>query len=98
MNWNTLDIKPKDNSWILIQSSLKNVPKYEVCIYENGEWFIPSNDDVCEESDIIKWCYIENPSAEQSAEQCSYCGNENVTTESDGVWCYECCTWESKKV
>ena len=45
-------------SWVLIQSSLKNVPKYEVCIYGNGEWYIPANDDVCQESDIVKWCYI----------------------------------------
>ena len=41
MNW--IDFKkdkifPKDNSWVLIQSSLKNTPKFEVCYYdENGE-------------------------------------------------------------
>ena len=58
MKWNNIDIKPKEDSWVLIQSSLKNVPKYEVCIYDNGEWYIPANDDVCQESDIVKWCYI----------------------------------------
>jgi hypothetical protein len=64
MNWNNIDIKPKEDITkyiqllVLIQSSLKNVPKYEVCIYGNGEWYIPAYDDVCEESDIIKWCYI----------------------------------------
>jgi len=52
-------------------------------------------------------CYIENPSAntfnsknfhsEQPYEQCSFCGNENVTIVCDGVWCTECSSWESKK-
>ena len=117
MNWNSTDIKPKDNSWVLIQSSLKNTQKYEVCIYENGVWVIPSNklfmDKISyvvmlKESDIAKWCYIENQSAntfnsknfhsEQPYEQCSFCGNENVTIECDGVWCTECSTRESKKV
>jgi hypothetical protein len=51
--------KPKDNSWVLIKSSLKNVPKYEVCYYKNDEWYIPCYDDVCQEKDIIKWTYIE---------------------------------------
>lgn len=52
--------KPKDESWIIIQSSLKNVPKFEVCFYKNNEWFLPANDVSCEENDIIKWAYIEN--------------------------------------
>ena len=60
MKWNNIDIKPKEASLVLIQSSLKNVPKYEVCIYDNGEWYIPANDDVCQKSDIVKWCYINN--------------------------------------
>jgi len=51
--------KPKDGSRVLIQSSLKNAPKYEVCYYENDEWYIPSYDDVYEEKHIIKWSYIE---------------------------------------
>ena len=108
MNWNSTDIKPKDNSWVLIQSSLKNVPKYEVAIYENEEWYVPSNDDVCQESDIAKWCYIEKRQSantfnskkfhsEQPYGECSFCGNENVTIECDGVWCTECSTWESRK-
>ena len=58
MKWNNIDIKPKEGSWVLIQSSLKNVPKYEVCFYGDGEWYISANDDVCQESDIVKWCYI----------------------------------------
>ena len=58
LKWNKIDIKPKEDSWVLIQSSLKNVPKYEVCIYGNGEWYVPANDDVCQDSDIVKWCYI----------------------------------------
>lgn len=62
MNW--IDFKkdktsPKDNSWVLIQSSLKNTPKFEVCNYKNGEWYLPSYDDSCDENDIIKWVYIE---------------------------------------
>ncbi len=52
--------KPKDDTWVLIQSSLKNTPKYEVCYYDkNGEWYMPCYDDVCDEKDIIKWSYIE---------------------------------------
>jgi len=50
---------PIENSWVLIESSLKNVPKYEVCMYRNGEWYLPSYDDSCEEGDIVAWCYIE---------------------------------------
>ncbi len=63
MNW--IDFKkdkifPKDNSWVLIQSSLKNTPKFEVCYYdEKGEWYLPSYDDSCDEKDIKKWAYIE---------------------------------------
>jgi hypothetical protein len=30
--------------------------------------------------------------------KCTYCGSENVTVESDGVWCRDCAEWESKKV
>ena len=58
MKWNNIDIKPKEDSWVLIQSSLKYVPKYEVCIYKDEEWHIPANDDICEEEDVAKWCYI----------------------------------------
>jgi hypothetical protein len=29
--------------------------------------------------------------------KCTYCGSENVTVESDGVWCSDCTEWESKK-
>lgn len=62
MNW--IDFKtdktfPKNNSWVLIQTSLKNVPKFEVCYYTNGEWFLPANDEYCDEEHIIKWAYIE---------------------------------------
>ena len=62
MNW--IDFKkdktsPKDNSWVLIQSSLKNTPKFEVSHYKNGEWYLPSYDDSCDEKDIIKWVYVE---------------------------------------
>jgi hypothetical protein len=61
MNW--IDFKkdktsPKDNSWVLIQSSLKNTPKFEVCNYKNGEWYLPANDDSCDEGAIIKWAYL----------------------------------------
>jgi hypothetical protein len=51
---------PKDNSWVLIQSSLKNTPMFEVCHYKNNEWYLPSYDDSCDEKDITKWAYIEN--------------------------------------
>lgn len=60
MKWKTIkESKPKNDSWVLVQSSLKYVPKYEVCIYKDEEWYIPANDDVCEEEDIAKWCYVE---------------------------------------
>ena len=51
--------KPKEGSWVLIQSSLPNVPKYEVCIFDSDEWYIPANDEVCNYEDVVKWCYIE---------------------------------------
>jgi hypothetical protein len=62
MNW--IDFKkdktfPKDNSWVLIQSSSKYTPKYEVGIYRTYEWYLPSYDDSCVEKEIIKWAYIE---------------------------------------
>lgn len=62
MNW--VDFKqdkekPKDDSWVLIQASLKHVPKFEVCHYKSDEWYLPSNDDSCDEKDILKWSYIE---------------------------------------
>ena len=62
MTWFQLKDKqfPQKGSWVLIRSSLKNLPKYEVCIYDgHGEWFIPAYDDSCVEKDIIEWCYIE---------------------------------------
>ena len=52
-------INPEDNSWVLISSSSKRVPKYEVCHYRNGEWYMPSYDDTCDELEIVKWSYIE---------------------------------------
>jgi hypothetical protein len=51
--------KPKDGSWVIIQSSLEYVPKFEVCYYKDGEWYLPANDDSCFEDDIVKWTYIE---------------------------------------
>ena len=62
MNW--IDFKkdkttPKDSSWVVIQSSVKYAPKFEVSYYKKGEWYLPSNDDSCNEVDIIKWAYIE---------------------------------------
>jgi len=62
MNWIDLKkdkAKPNNNRWIIIQSSLKNVPKFETCFYSNGEWYLPENDDSCSETVIKKWCYIE---------------------------------------
>ena len=43
----------------VIQSSVKYVPNFEVSYYKKGEWYLPSNDDSCNEADIIKWAYIE---------------------------------------
>ena len=47
MTWFQLKDKqfPQKGSWVLIRSSQKHVPKYEVCIYDGGEWFIPAYDD-----------------------------------------------------
>lgn len=61
MTWFQLKDKqfPQKGSWVIIRSSQKHVPKYEVCIYDGGEWFIPAYDDSCMEKDIIEWCYIE---------------------------------------
>jgi hypothetical protein len=61
MNW--IDFKkdkkfPKDSSWVVIQSSVKYAPKFEVSYYTNGEWCLPANDDFYDEKDIIKWAYI----------------------------------------
>jgi hypothetical protein len=52
-------ITPKENSWVIILSSLKPSPKYEVCHYKNGEWYLPSYDDTCVDKFIVKWAYIE---------------------------------------
>jgi hypothetical protein len=60
INFKDEKVSPKDRSWVLISSSLKNVPKYEVCHYKNNEWYLPAYDDVCEEKHIIKWVYIED--------------------------------------
>ena len=62
MNW--INFKkdkeyPDNDNWVLIQTSLRTVPKYEVCIYIDGEWFLPANDNSCDEKDITKWAYIE---------------------------------------
>ena len=61
MNW--LDFKkdkttPKDSSWVVIQSSVKYAPKFEVSYYKKGEWYLPANYDSCDEGDIKKWAYI----------------------------------------
>ena len=50
---------PSDNSWVLIQSSLKNTPMFEVCHYKNNEWYLPSYDESCDDREITKWAYIE---------------------------------------
>jgi hypothetical protein len=50
---------PKDDSWVLIQSSLKNTPKFEVCHYKNNEWYLPSYDESCDDREITIWAYIE---------------------------------------
>lgn len=63
MNWKILPELPDQKSWVVIETSTKHSPKYEVAIFStyNGvnEWFIPSNDDACDESDVIRWSYIE---------------------------------------
>ena len=66
MTWTNLvkgkvdeSMRPKDESWVLIQSSGKNVPKFEVCYYKNKEWYLPSYDDSLEEESILRWTYIE---------------------------------------
>jgi hypothetical protein len=52
--------KPIDDSWVLIQSPLPGTPKYEVCIFNSDEWYLPANDDFCSDEDIVKWAYIED--------------------------------------
>ena len=52
---------------------------------------------------------INNNSPELAAEEilllfginnskCSFCGSQNITIESDGVWCCDCNKWENKKL
>ena len=61
MIWNKIEKinLPNDKSWVIIKSRLKHLPKYEVCFYNDDEWYLPSIDDVFLEEDIIEWAYIE---------------------------------------
>jgi len=59
INFKDEKTRPNNDTWVLIQSSLKHVPKYEVCHFENNEWYLPANDDACQEEDIVKWAYIQ---------------------------------------
>ena len=62
MDW--IDIKndktrPDNDTWVLVKTSLKWAPKYEVCHFKGNEWYLPANDDSCEEEDVVKWAYIQ---------------------------------------
>jgi hypothetical protein len=59
INFKEEKVTPKENSWVIILSSLKPSPKYEVCHYKNNEWYLPSYDDTCVDKFIVKWAYIE---------------------------------------